>query len=427
MKKLLFLLISVCSLSLSFTAEAKVVRGQVVDASNGEPLIGATITPKGGGHATATDLDGRFSIDVPNNVKDITVTYIGMVTRVVEAADNLLITMETAENTLDDVVVTAYGTSTKGAFTGSAGVVDAATIEKRQVSNLTQALSGTVAGVQIQSYNGQPGTSASVKVRGIGSLNAGTAPLYIVDGIPYDGDMSAINTADIESMTVLKDAASTALYGARGANGIIMITTKKGRSASNGKAVVTFDARWGANSRQIKNYDVLTSPKNYTELEYAAIRNAGLYSLGYDAATAHAYANANLSNNTNGGSGYQIYTVPAGESVVGINGKLNPNASLGYWDGKNYYTPDNWSDIMFKSQLRQEYNLSISGNSSRNNFYLSLGYLDDGGIVSGSGFERLTTRIRDEYVVNNWLKVGANVAYTYYRSLFTGDHSRELG
>ncbi|MDD5871248.1 MAG: TonB-dependent receptor plug domain-containing protein, partial [Bacteroidales bacterium] len=258
MKKLLFLLISVCSLSLSFTAEAKVVRGQVVDASNGEPLIGATITPKGGGHATATDLDGRFSIDVPNNVKDITVTYIGMVTRVVEAADNLLITMETAENTLDDVVVTAYGTSTKGAFTGSAGVVDAATIEKRQVSNLTQALSGTVAGVQIQSYNGQPGTSASVKVRGIGSLNAGTAPLYIVDGIPYDGDMSAINTADIESMTVLKDAASTALYGARGANGIIMITTKKGRSASNGKAVVTFDARWGANSRQIKNYDVLT-------------------------------------------------------------------------------------------------------------------------------------------------------------------------
>lgn len=140
MKKLLFLLISVCSLSLSFTAEAKVVRGQVVDASNGEPLIGATITPKGGGHATATDLDGRFSIDVPNNVKDITVTYIGMVTRVVEAADNLLITMETAENTLDDVVVTAYGTSTKGAFTGSAGVVDAATIEKRQVSNLTQAL-----------------------------------------------------------------------------------------------------------------------------------------------------------------------------------------------------------------------------------------------------------------------------------------------
>ena len=427
MKKLLFLLISVCSLSLSFTAEAKVVRGQVVDASNGEPLIGATITPKGGGHATATDLDGRFSIDVPNNVKDITVTYIGMVTRVVEAADNLLITMETAENTLDDVVVTAYGTSTKGAFTGSAGVVDAATIEKRQVSNLTQALSGTVAGVQIQSYNGQPGTSASVKVRGIGSLNAGTAPLYIVDGIPYDGDMSAINTADIESMTVLKDAASTALYGARGANGIIMITTKKGRSASNGKAVVTFDARWGANSRQIKNYGVLTSPKNYTELEYAAIRNAGLYSLGYDAATAHAYANANLGNNTAGGSGYQIYTVPAGESIIGMNGKLNPNAALGYWDGKNYYTPDNWSDIMFQSQLRQEYNLSISGNSSRNNFYLSLGYLDDGGIVKGSGFERLTTRIRDEYIVNNWLKVGANVAYTYYKNQYPGDQTREDG
>jgi TonB-dependent SusC/RagA subfamily outer membrane receptor len=131
---------------------------------------------------------------------------------------------------LDEVVVTAYGTSTKGSFTGSAAVMKADKIEKRQVSNVSNALAGAVAGVQILSNNGQPGEDAKVRIRGVGSINAGTDPLYVVDGVPYDGDLSSINSADIESMTVLKDAASTALYGARGANGIIMITTKKGTS-----------------------------------------------------------------------------------------------------------------------------------------------------------------------------------------------------
>ena len=332
----------------------------------------------------------------------------------------LNVTLKSDTEVLDEVIVTAYGTSKKGTFTGSAGVMKAEKIEQRQVSNVTQALSGAVAGVQIQSSNGQPGTSATVRIRGVGSINAGTDPLYVVDGIPFDGDLSSINTADIESLTVLKDAASTALYGARGANGIIMITTKKGKM---GKAVVNFDAKWGSNSRAVKNYDVLTSSQEYLEREYQAIYNAGIYSLGYDTEKANAYANSAITTKTNGGNGYQIYTLPEGESLIGTDGKMNPNAQLGYSDGKHFFTPDNWSDIMFKPTLRQEYNLSISGSTDRNSFYISAGYLDDGGLGSGSGFERYSGRLKDDYQVNKWLKVGANINYNYSKSFYPGSQT----
>ena len=355
-----------------------------------------------------------------SSAKTLIVSFIGMATQEVGVKAQVKIVLKADTEVLDEVIVTAYGTSKKGTFTGSAGVMKADKIEQRQVSNVTQALSGAVAGVQIQSSNGQPGVSATVRVRGVGSINAGTDPLYVVDGIPFDGDLSSINTADIESLTVLKDAASTALYGARGANGIIMITTKRGKS---GKAVVNFDAKWGSNSRSVKNYDVMTSPSEYLEREYLAIYNAGLYGLGYDADKAHAYANANITKKTNGGNGYQIYTLPEGESLIGTNGLLNPNATLGYSDGKHYFTPDNWSDIMFKPTLRQEYNMSISGSTDRNNFYVSLGYLEDGGLVSGSGFERYSGRLRDDYQVNKWLKVGMNVSYNYSKSFYPDDQT----
>lgn len=238
-------------------------------------------------------------------------------------------------------------------------------IEKRQVSNVSNALAGAVAGVQILSDNGQPGESAKVRIRGVGSINAGMEPLYVVDGVPYDGDLSSINSADIETMTVLKDAASTALYGARGANGIIMITTKRGTS---GKARINFDAKWGANSRAIKTYDVMTSPKNYIETAYQSIYNSQI-SLGYSPEDANIRANKILPSEASGGLGYQVYTTAPGELLVGSNGKLNPNATLGYSDGQYYYTPDNWADETFQNNLRQEYNLSASGGSDKGTYY----------------------------------------------------------
>lgn len=320
---------------------------------------------------------------------------------------------------LDEVVVTAYGTSTKGSFTGSASVMKADKIEKRQVSNVSNALAGAVAGVQILSNNGQPGESAKVRIRGVGSINAGTDPLYVVDGVPYDGDLSSINSADIESMTVLKDAASTALYGARGANGIIMITTKKGTS---GKARVNFDAKWGVNSRAVKNYDVMTSPKNYMEKAYEAIYNGYTQTNGYPADIAHVQANKTLLTNSGGGVGYPVYTVPAGQLLIGSNGMLNPNATLGYMtEYGNWLTPDNWEDEMFQNKLRQEYNINVAGGNDKSTFYMAFGYLDDQGVIEGSGFTRFSGRLKGDYKVTDWLKVGANVNYINSESRYPGD------
>ncbi|RHR60491.1 TonB-dependent receptor [Parabacteroides sp. AF17-28] len=333
---------------------------------------------------------------------------------------NLRVVLSNDNQMIDEVVVVAYGTAKKGAFTGSAGVVKTEQIERRQVSDVTNALAGAVAGVQIQSSNGQPGQSAKVNIRGVGSINAKSDPLYVVDGIPYDGDISSINSQDIESMTVLKDAASTALYGARGANGVIMITTKKGKS---GKATINFDGKIGVNSRMVKNYDVLTDVVEYMDNAYTSLYNAGVYNLGYDAAKANRYANTYLPVKSKGGLGYQIFTIPDGESLYGMDGKMNPNATLGYSDGDYYYTPDNWADEMFSNKTRQEYNLNISGSTEKANYYVSFGYLDDQGIIDGSGFTRYSTRAKGDYQVKEWLKVGANMSYVYSNSRSPGDQT----
>jgi TonB-linked SusC/RagA family outer membrane protein len=333
-------------------------------------------------------------------------------------SSNINVQLQSATIGVEEVMVVAYGTSTKGSFTGSAGIVDTEKLEKRQVSNVSNALAGAVAGVQVLNSNGQPGTSATIRVRGVGSINAEMDPLYVVDGIPFDGDLSSINSADIESMTVLKDAASTALYGSRGANGIIMITTKKG---TKGEAKINFDMKVGVNSRAVENYEVLTSPQNYLETSYRAIYNAGVFNLGYAPTQANAYANNRLPVNAEGGSGYQIYTLPEGELLIGTNGKLNPNATLGYSDGEFFYTPDNWADETFSNNPRQDYNLSVSGGNDKQNYFISFNYMDDQGVISGSGFNRLSGRFNGDHKVKDWLKVGANVNYNQINSDYPGE------
>ncbi|VBB47210.1 conserved exported hypothetical protein [uncultured Paludibacter sp.] len=419
MRKLKYLLTCLLVASISLvSAQTKTVSGTVVSAEDGQPIIGASVVLKGTTTGTATNADGRFSFSVPQGGKTLVVSYVGMKSIEVDAGMNIQVRMESAEKMIDEVIVVAYGTSTKGTFTGSAGVVNSDAIEKLQVSNISNALAGAVSGVQILKANGQPGTSATVRIRGVGSINAGMNPLYVVDGIPFDGDLSSLNSADIESMTVLKDAASTALYGARGANGIIMITTKKG---SSGKARISFESRLGVNSRSIKNYDVLTSPQNYLETEYQAIYNAGIYNLNYSPIQANAYANQKIITNTEGGSGYNIYTVPTGELLIGTNGKLNPNAVLGYSDGTYYYTPDNWGKEIFQNNLRKENNLTISGGNENSKYYFSFGYLDDKGIISGSGFTRYSGRFNGDFKVKKWLKVGASLNYNLSNSQYPGE------
>ncbi|WP_394811759.1 SusC/RagA family TonB-linked outer membrane protein [Bacteroides uniformis] len=366
-----------------------------------------------------TGVDGDFTLpNVPSSAKTLVISHIGMQAQEVDIKPNIKVFMRSDSEMLDEVMVVAYGTAKKSAFTGSASVIKSETLEKRQVSNLSNALSGTVSGVQTQSTNGQPGTSATVRIRGIGSMYASNNPLYVVDGIPYEGDISAVNSQDIESMTVLKDAAAAALYGARGANGVILVTTKKGKS---GDTQISLDARWGVNSRLVKNYDVLQNANTYMETAYSALYNGYLYNSGYTAERAYQLANADLFPKL----GYQVYTIPDGQYLIGRNGKLNPYATLGYSDGDYYYTPDNWSDEMFQSNLRQEYNLSVSGGSDKLSYYLSASYLNDEGIIENSGFERISTRMNVDYQAKKWLKLGVNLSYSNVTSRSPGDQDTD--
>ena len=339
-----------------------------------------------------------------------------MQTQEVAIKPTMKVFMKVDSEMLDEVIVVAYGTAKKSAFTGSASVVKADKLEKRQVSNITNALSGSVAGVQTTSSNGQPGTSATVRIRGIGSMASSSNPLYVVDGIPFDGDISSINSQDIETMTVLKDAAAAALYGARGANGVILVTTKKGK---DGNARVSVDARWGSNSRQVGKYDVMENPDTYMETLYKAHYNAAYYKLGRTPEAAHTYANTQLFP----AIGYQIYTLPQGEGLIGMDGKINPNAKLGYSDGQYYYTPDDWTDGTISSQMRQEYNLSVSGGTDRLNYYFSAGYLEDNGVIENSGFNRISTRLNVDYQAKKWLKFGTSLGYTNSKSKYPGDQT----
>ncbi|MGR4857809.1 SusC/RagA family TonB-linked outer membrane protein [Bacteroides pyogenes] len=430
MKRKLMLLLACLFVGIGLvTAQTLKVTGVVISEEDGQPVVGASVLVKGTSQGTITDMNGNFTLpNVPSSAKTLQVSYIGMQTQEVGIKANLKIILKSAAQQIDEVMVVAYGTAKKSSFTGSAATVKADKIEQRQVSNITGAMSGIVAGVQVTSNNsgGQPGVASKLRIRGVGSMAAGNEPLYVIDGVPFDGDLSTLNPSDIESTTVLKDAASNALYGARGANGVVLLTTKKGKI---GDAVITLDAKWGTNSRAVPNYDVLKNPATYLEKAYEAIYNSVFGTSKYPTAEdAHKRANALLPTNSGGGLGYQIYTVPTGEYLIGMDGKLNPKATLGYSDGTYYYTPDDWYNELFdKGNLRQEYNVAISGASEKINYYMSAGYLDDSGLIAGSGFKRYSTRIKADYQAKKWLKIGANVAYTNYNMEYPASQDNKSG
>lgn len=325
---------------------------------------------------------------------------------------------------LDEVMVVAFGTAKKSAFTGSAKVVSSEKLEQSQVTSVTNALAGAVPGVTLTSNDGAPGSTSSIKIRGFSSINAGNDPLIIVDGAPYNSDqLTNLNPNDVESMTVLKDAASNALYGARGANGVIIITTKKANQ--KGEATVTFDAKWGANTRALQHYDVITDPGQYYEMHYGAMKNYYMNVMGMSDQAAWKEANKNLFG-SNGGLGYNVYTVPQGQYLIGQNGKLNPNATLGNivsYKGEEYLLmPDDWENIGTRTGLRQEYNFSVSAANDKSSFYVSLGYLGNEGITEGSDLKRLTARLKADYQAKPWMKIGGNMSYARFDSNSLGNN-----
>ena len=410
MKKFL-LVLSVCFIAFGqVLAQSQTISGTVLNAADDEPVIGASVQVKGTSKGTITDVDGKFTLEVdPNSV--LVVSFIGMATQEVAAKDGVVVNLMEDSKQLDEVMVVAFGTSTKKSFTGAASVVKADEITKRQTSNVTNALAGQVAGVQGLSTSGQPGTTSSVIIRGIGSMYASNSPLYVIDGVPASGDdVSTLANADIESVTVLKDAASNALYGARGANGVILITTKRGNTRD---AQVKLEARWGVNQRGVPSYDVMRDAGMYYENFYTALYNQYFAQYG-DATRAHNTA-SRLLTAANGGLGYQVFAVPEGERLVGTNFKLNPRATAGFVTADGYMLKaDNWFNELFQSNnLRQEYNLSISGSTDKLTYFTSASYLDDSGIIQNSGFRRVTTRANVDYQAKKWLKIGTNMSYSH--------------
>ena len=412
-RKIVLSLIAVFVFLAYATAQNRQISGTVSDA-NGHPVAGATVIVDGTSLGTTTNTAGEYTLSAPVN-GTLVVTFVGFEPQQLPIAGKtrINVTMKEDAQAIDDVIVVAFGTAKKEAFTGSAAVIKSDEIAKVQTSNVATALVGRVAGVQTSSTSGDLGKTPSIRVRGFGSINAGKEPLWIVDGMPYEGDLNNLNTNDIESMTVLKDAASNALYGARGANGVILVTTKKAKS---GDAVVTIDAKWGVNSKALEEYDVITSPAQYYETHFKALY--GYYAQTNPAAKAYALASSGLTSNGTGGLGYNVYTVPEGQALIGTNGKLNPNATLGrkiIYNGQEYWlTPDDWIDEAYQSAFRQEYNVNISGATERSSFYASLGYLDNTGIIKSSALERYTARLKADYQAKKWLKVGGNMSYAHF-------------
>lgn len=402
------------------------VKGVVTDAGTGEAIPFASIQLKGTMTGTASDADGNYAITVPSNGVLI-VSSIGYVNQEVavegKALHNVMLAPD--HETLAETIVVAFGTTTKEAFTGSASVMKSEDLQKRMTSNVANALVGSVAGLQMRGASGAPGAgSGSMNIRGIASMYADTDPLIIVDGAPYSASLSNIPQSDIESISVLKDAASAALYGARGAAGVIIITTKKSRS---GDAVINFDAKVGVNTRSMQDYETITDPGEYYEAYYAQLYNQYYYGYGYGAETANAQANKRMISDL----GYQVYTVPSGQQIIGLDGKLNPNATLGYGmkygDETYWLMPDNWKEMAYKSAIRQEYSLSVNGGNQKASVFASMNYLNEDGIIEYSGYNRLTARLKADYQAKKWLKIGGNVAFVHSNTTANPNMDTSLG
>ena len=361
--------------SIGMFAQQQTVKGVVKDVT-GEPIIGASVLVKGTNNGTITNLDGAFSLSNVEEGVEIEITYVGYLPQIVKATIaplNIILREDT--KTLDEIVVIGYGTQKKSVVTASIAKVSSEDLSRTSPTRVDNALKGLAAGVQVTTLNGQPGASSRVRVRGIGTIN-NSDPLYIIDGMPVDGGIDNINPADIASIEVLKDAASGAVYGARAANGVVLVTTKKG---SIGKTKVSYDFSYGWQSAW-KKRDMLNAT------QYATLMNEAADYAG---------------------------EAPRYEQV----------ASLG--------SGTNWQDALFYDNAPvQNHQLCISGASEKVNYYFSLGYYDQDGIIGGnydaSNYQRLSLRsntmytLFDESEQRNWLKkmtFSMNIAYSRVNSV----------
>ncbi len=413
MKKI-FTLLFLAALSMGLYAE-KQVSGVVVDAK-GEPVIGASIQAKGTTQGTISDYDGKFEMEVPESVKTLVVSFVGMATQEVAAGKNIKVVMSENSEVIQEVVVTGYGTVSKGAYAGSAQAVKAEDIEKKNPSDVTKALAGEVAGVQVVTSSGQPGTVASIRIRGIGSISANSSPLYVVDGIPLDaGSVSSIDPGDIASTTILKDATATSLYGSRGANGVVLITTKKG-SSNGDEGKIEVDVKAGANMRLLPMYDVIDSPEDYIVLCWQSLYNErSLTKASPSEQKSITYANSRLFGANGIPAIYNIWDQPGNLLINAYDaaGNIIPSFKSTVSRLDAYKTMDSWYNTLFHNGLKLETTAKISGGNEKLNYYTSFGYLKDEGYYTASDFQRFNTRANINYQAKKWLKGGLNIQYSY--------------
>lgn len=414
MKRLQMLLALLCiSIGLA-TAQVAKVTGVVIDAETKEPIIGASVLVKGTTIGSITDIDGKYLInDIPEKAKSLVVSFVGM--RTVEVpittSKSQEILMYPDTKVMDEVVVVAYGTAKKSSFTGSASTVGAQALEKRAITNVTSALEGNTTGVQVTSGLGQPGESPSIRIRGFGSVNASSNPLYVVDGAIYNGNLADINPTDIESMTILKDAASTSLYGSSAGNGVVLITTKKGKTSGTN---FNLTINQGFTNRAYDDY-AKVGLMEYFPLQWEMRKNAYITS-GLSAADAAAKASAEIGDLLV----YNPFKGIANDQIVMTDGTLNPAASM---NNLKWGDDLDWEDAAFSTGHRQEYTLSYSTKTEKSDTYASASYLNDKGYMKKTDFERYSARLNYNVYPVKWFKTGLNLSLSRILSNYSTSNS----
>ena len=397
MRKLFLILVTLMLCGWTAMAQNATYRGTVLDAANNQPLIGATISPIGGGQGTAADIDGHFTLTVPQNVTQAKVSYVGFADQVVTLSNNMTVYLDSKDTALQDVVVVAYGTANKESLTGSVAVVGSKEIEERPVTSVTTALEGNAPGVMVNNATTQPGESASIRVRGFSSINGNNSALIILDGTEYVGDIAALNPNDIESMSVLKDAASCALYGNRGANGVVLITTKKAKRV--GKVDVTLQIRQGAYERGLPFYDRLDAD-DWMQTTFNALVNGSVSGQNWSRQQSIDYWKENY---IPGFAMLNIYDKPNNQ-LFDSNGVFNATRKAGY-NSKDM----DWWDGVSRTGHRQEYSVSMAGATEKFNAFASGSYMKENGYVLLTDFERFNGRVNLNANPVSFLRVGLNL------------------
>ncbi len=399
MRKLALLVAFFLSISGYLIAQTGTISGKVVD-EQGHPIPLASVLIKGTNLGTSTNDEGEFKITARSN-QTLVISASGFATKEVLASNAGVVVLISSLFAEDEVVVVGYSTSTKEAFTGSVKQLSGEDLNNKSFSNISQALAGEVAGVRVINTSGQPGTSATIRIRGFGSINGNRDPLYVVDGVPFSGTLNGINQADIASVTVLKDAVATAIYGSRGANGVIVITTISGKGK---KSFIEVNGKYGVNMSLIPRYDIIRSPEEYIELAYESIYNQGRSTNAVGGPGK--YANDRLFGASGIGPQYNMWNAAtAADLIDSSTRKLRPGVT-------RKYDPERWEDYAFQNSNRSEVDVKFGGSEGKTNYFASLGYLNDVGYSLNSDFKRLSGRLNLNHQVKKWLSTGFNVNYS---------------